>query len=461
MKLPATPPPWKQVLRDDPAPLWLLTEMPDLDTYPHWDDLVKMTPPDGLTHEQWWARLKGLRHEKAVQLPILTSGAGEPLWYSNTVLLRRQIREVAPEARGADPELANNTLTGNTRDLLSEWTLREEAIASVALAGLQINRSEALIAFDDGSIETIPGGGDALGIYRGLERVFSWGDAELTPADVIELNRMLTGTGQLRTVDNDIADPYGQVWRCAPPAAQIHDRLTRLCQYANRAPADGESPFLSAMTVHWIAVHDQYFAEANNRTARILYYWALLRRGYWLARYLTVSTVMLARGLNYRRTFLLTDTDEGDLTYFFQFSISVLRRAIWQLRARLETELHATRHTHTPLLSVEQELNHRQLKVLESCLAEPRSAFTYDTHAAFWQITFDTARHDLRALGKQGLLVRQENSRVWQAPDDLAQRLNGQAPKTVRLGDAPSTSSTPPEEGTVQRLWRFVRNLQR
>jgi hypothetical protein len=36
----------------------LLTDPPRTDGYPHWEQLRTRTPPDGMTHEQWWLAVK-------------------------------------------------------------------------------------------------------------------------------------------------------------------------------------------------------------------------------------------------------------------------------------------------------------------------------------------------------------------------------------------------------------------
>ncbi|MDO4783520.1 MAG: Fic family protein [Propionibacteriaceae bacterium] len=461
MEIPATPPPWKEVLRSDPAPLWLVSDLPHLDSYPHWDDLLRHEPPEDLTHEQWWVRLKTLRLERAIKVSTFRAGNGDQLWYTPNPTLLEGLAEIAPAVSGGDPDLDQQvSAAAGERDLFIEWTLREEAIASAQLAGVKISRSEALPRFDDQTLADDPVGAQVWNNYLALVRVLELAGEEFSPELVRQLNAVLSGDGALRTADcTDVTDPYGRVWHSAPPAHEIAERLEKLCRFANRETDEKLPPLLAAMTVHYMAVHDQYFAEANNRTARLLFYWAMFRCDFWLAKYLSISKVMAARGLDYRRTFLLTDTDDGDLTYFFEFSTSVLRRSIWQLRARLETELNAGNPTRTPLLGVETELNHRQLKVLETCLADPRSAFSYETHEIYWGVSYETARRDLRALGKKGLLRRRENTRVWQAPENLAARLRGEAPKTVELGDAVPVL-TQPELGAVHRLWRFVRGLQ-
>ena len=48
--------------------------------YLHWDKLRHLTPPDGLSHRQWWARIKISRKLQQRSLP-LTSADGLPFSY--------------------------------------------------------------------------------------------------------------------------------------------------------------------------------------------------------------------------------------------------------------------------------------------------------------------------------------------------------------------------------------------
>ena len=460
METPASPPPWREILRNDPAPLWLLADVPPVDGYVHWDDLVRLGAPDDLTHEQWWVRLKTLRLERARTLESFRTNSGKRFWYTLPPHLAEAITAITPAVAGQDATLDAQVARTPDADLLAEWTMREEAIASAQLAGATLSRSEALTAFDDETLAGTSSGAMAWRTYLALTRVNEWADEAFTPDRVVELNAILTGDGALRTdEDTDVSDPWGRVWHTAPPASEVPTRLAALCRFANGEDGDDLPPLLRTFALTHMAIHDQYFSEANNRTARLLFYWSLARQGYWLARYLSVSKVMLAKAHDYRRSFLLTDTDDGDLTYSFEFQLVVLRRAIWHLRARLESELSADKATHSPLAALESELNFRQLTVLQSALDDPRTAVSYDTHAVYWRITHETARRDLRGLGKRGLIVREKGTKVWQAPADLRERLRGDAVAVVELGDVPQEGPEAEDEGVASRLWRFVRGM--
>jgi hypothetical protein len=76
--------------------------------------------------------------------------------------------------------------------------------------------------------------------------------------------------------------------------------------------------------------------DGNGRTARALFYWAMLNQGYWLFEFISISSVInKARG-QYERSFLLSESDDNDLTYVLLAQVKVIRQAIGSLHAYLE-----------------------------------------------------------------------------------------------------------------------------
>ena len=59
--------------------------------------------------------------------------------------------------------------------------------------------------------------------------------------------------------------------------------------------------------IHFMVGYDHYFEDGNGRTARAFFYWSMLRQGYWLAEFLSISRVLRAAPARYARSFLLTE----------------------------------------------------------------------------------------------------------------------------------------------------------
>ena len=84
-------------LRELMASLALLGSASHGDRYLHWDDLRHRTPPEGLTHEQWWLAETLARRGNATTLPLLGL-EGHPFWFCQPPLLLRGLYQIDRQA---------------------------------------------------------------------------------------------------------------------------------------------------------------------------------------------------------------------------------------------------------------------------------------------------------------------------------------------------------------------------
>jgi len=109
----------------------------------------------------------------------------------------------------------------------------------------------------------------------------------------------------------------GEILHEPPAAKELPARLERLCDFANKQ-IEGESflhPVIRAILVHLWLAYDHPFVDGNGRTARALFYWAMLREGYWLFEFISISMLLKKASAQYGRSFLYTKTDDYDATY--------------------------------------------------------------------------------------------------------------------------------------------------
>ena len=415
----------------------LAVAVPDDSRYLSWDELRYREPPDGLTAEQWWFGLRFRRLAAARPTGLLLRD-GAPLTFVLTDELLRRAERFAARG-GTVVGSAPRILTPATRDRYLRSSLREEAIASSQLEGAATTRKVAREMLETGRAPRTHGERMILGNYRSMEFVRSWGDAELTPVMVQDLHRVATeGTledpadaGRLqqshepRVAVMDRGDSAGHVVHQPPPAVELPERLARLCAFANGTLADSSylPGLLHAITVHFMVGYDHYFVDGNGRTARALFYWAIMRHGSSLAEFLTVSTLLRNAPAQYARSFVLTEQDEGDLTHFLAYHSEIALRALDELYAYLESR-------QEDQSAIEQalggwSLNHRQMEAVQSGLADPGAVFIVARHAEIHRVTLQTARADLRELEDLGLLRSRKRGRAveWTATGDLEERL--------------------------------------
>jgi Fic family protein len=263
--------------------------------------------------------------------------------------------------------------------------------------------------------------------------------SELTSEAVLELHRIVTdGTlvnpdaaGRLQRPDDDRVVVFyrsdgGAPVHVPPPAEELPDRLAALCAFANESD-DGEPfvhPVIRAILLHFWLAYDHPFEDGNGRTARLLFFWLMHSRGYWLAEYLPISRLIRKAQGQYERAFLETETDGGDTTYFLIHQLRTIDQAIDDLHVYLQRKI-AEQHDAEARLSGFDGLNGRQVALLTHALKHPEHHYTYGGHAAGHRVTHETARSDLAGLAERGLLVRRPGGRThrYEPPADLPDRL--------------------------------------
>ena len=258
--------------------------------------------------------------------------------------------------------------------------------------------------------------------------------APLTPGDVLDLHRAVThdtldderDAGRLQGPDDEriaVVWPHdGTVVHQPPPAEELPGRLELLCDFANGRAGEGFiHPVVRAILLHFALAYDHPFADGNGRTARALFYWSMLRSGYWLARYLAISSILRGAPAQYARSYLHVETDGGDVTYFVLHQLRVIERAIASLGEYLERKMEEQRLAGR-LLRDRRDLNHRQHALVADALSKPDAWFTIQTHGRRHRIAYATARGDLLGLEAAGLFVRQQSGRqfVFRPSRDLA-----------------------------------------
>src|SRR5207244_7969430 len=90
-------------------------------------------------------------------------------------------------------------------------------------------------------------------------------------------------------------------------------------------------PAVRSILLHFWLAYDHPFVDGNGRTARALFYWSMLRQGYWLFEFVSISEILVKAPAKYAMSFLCTETDDNDVTYFLLYQCEVIRRAIASL----------------------------------------------------------------------------------------------------------------------------------
>jgi Fic family protein len=405
--------------------------------YYHWDTLRHLTPPEGLTHEEWWLGVKMARRSSLRELPLLDS-EGRAFYYGMPDEAQELVHYIDQQASGEIrmPEVVTDSQSARKHYLVN--SLIEEAIRSSQLEGATTTYDVAKEMIRSGRPPRDRSERMIKNNFLAMEFMLDDVGERLTPETVLELQRILTddtldntdAAGRLQTIEDRrvvVADrSTGAILHRPPPADQLPARLELMCRFANGE--EGGSGFLHpavrAILLHFWLAFDHPFEDGNGRTARALFYWLMRVRGYWLTEYLSISRILREAPSKYLKPFLYTETDERDTTYFLLFQLGVMQRGIRELHTHLQKKVQEVRETQD-ILRGSQMFNYRQLALLTNAVRDGNANYTFTSHSRSHRVTHQTARTDLMELAELGLLVRHTVRRqfVFAPAPDLAKQL--------------------------------------
>jgi Fic family protein len=406
--------------------------------YYHWDKLRHLkTPPDELSHREWWFGIKSARKSLYEAIPH-TAKNGTPFVFGEPNVIRRLLHEIDFYG-GGELRTSSQVTNPNTRDTYLINSLIEEAITSSQLEGAATTRKVAKEMLRQKRAPRDKSERMIVNNYNAMEYINDIAAEDLTPSLILELHRILAKdtlddpamAGRLRASDDfyvgDNRD--STVIHIPPKYKELPKRLDSICNFANASNKRGFlHPVIRAVVLHFLLAYDHPFEDGNGRTARALFYWSMLRQGYWTMEFVSISRILKMAPAQYMRAYLYTETDDNDVTYFILHQLEVILRAIQELLTYLQRKSDEMKNLEGMVkrsAKLQEALNHRQMAVLSRAVKNADSLFTIKSHRGAHKVTYDTARTDLLKLADIGLLAKSKIGRafVFHPAKNLSKRL--------------------------------------
>jgi len=404
------------------------------DKYLHWDKLRYHPVPGPFSHEAWWFGLRFQRRSHSKSLP-LQDKQGRPFSFCLIDPLQSSNQRIDSLTHG-NVSMSAQITNESTRDAYVFRSLVEESITSSQIEGASTTREVAKDMIRQGRKPRDRSEQMILNNYKTMRHIKELKDEVLTKDLVFEIHRMITrdaldkpdGAGRFRRPDEDIrvADDYDVTYHVPPASNQLDGRLAAMCEFANgAAPKPYIHPAVRSMILHFQLAYDHPFVDGNGRTARALFYWSMLHHGYWLFEFISISDVILKTYGQYGNAFLLSETDNGDLTYFLDYHSKIIDKSIDNLTTYIKNKSEEISNLQAEL-RVMSTLNHRQRDLIGHALSHPGYEwYTYESHRMSHGVSLQTARTDILELVDRGLLKQRRQGRGYRfsAAADLESRL--------------------------------------
>lgn len=300
-------------------------------------------------------------------------------------------------------------------------SLMEEAVASSQVEGAATTTEVAREMLKSGRL---PRNESEQMIFNNLRAINFIGDCKNDDLDfklIIELHSIMTAnteaegcSGSFRNKEVYVTDHVdGEIAHTPPDAWGIEKYMGDLCDFVND-DSYFIHPIVKASIIHFMIGYIHPFLDGNGRTARALFYWFLLRKGYTLVGNISISKVILESRTQYDKAFLKTEYDQNDLNYFITYSIKNIRIAFEKLAQYRDKKLVERKKANGIAYDLlVRGLNKRQSELLGYLYNKVSNRVTLNLYAEKNDVVRQTAKKDISELVNLGLLEEYNNSKPY------------------------------------------------
>lgn len=374
--------------------------------YEYWDKAKYKKLPEGFTPQMLWTNVKASRLRSKI-----------PVWnkYGINLCVTSQMQRLCHEFDmkfGSFWEVEGDSQSAEKKYYLSS-SLMEEAIYSSKMEGASTTR---IVAKDMLRKKKSPQNKSQQMIvnnYNTIQYIVEHREQPLTEELLLTIHRLMTektldnpeDAGRFRTNDKVVvADMVeGDIIYTPPSFQEIPEFVESLCNFFNNDnPRTFIHPIIRGIIVHFMLAFMHPFVDGNGRTARALFYWYMLKEGYKLMEYMSISRVIAKSKANYEKAFRYVENDGNDMGYFVAYNLGALEKSFQQLRDYIQRKQREKRAASSFMMA--GNINQRQALILQRLKEEPDTIFTVKDVQERFSVSSMTARKDLSALVLQGYL---------------------------------------------------------
>ncbi|MFT7560837.1 MAG: Fic family protein [Flavobacteriales bacterium] len=295
-----------------------------------------------LNHSLVWSLTKYARRSQQNKVIAL----GEPqkvCHYALTPLIQKAISEVDRNTTSASLEWISSKIGEKSQvQYLLNDLIEDESISSSQLEGAATTTRAAKDLLKRNRKPRSEDERMILGNYKMM--LFAW-DKRNEPLSIdllLDMHKVgvegidddtYTPGNFRQSNDVHVVDSDGNVVHAPPPFETIERRLGHIIDWANTDHDEYEDqsylhPLIKAITLHFCIGYEHPFRDGNGRVARALFYWYMFKKDFAAFRYIAISVLLKMAPIKYGKSYIHTETDGMDLTYFIEHQGSVIIRAI-------------------------------------------------------------------------------------------------------------------------------------
>ena len=291
-------------------------------------------------------------------------------------------------------------------------SLMEEAISSSQMEGASTTRKKAKEMIQQGKKPKNKSEKMILNNFITMKYIVQHKSDDLTPESLLYIHKLITNNTLDDVKDEEkfrenndvhvVNHVNSEIVHTPPQHSELKKLLTDLCLFFNNDSEGFIHPIIKGCIIHFMIGWIHPFTDGNGRTARAIFYWYLLKKGYWLTEYLSISRIIKETKSQYEKAYLYTEIDENDLTYFISYHIKIMEKAFIALKEYLNRKqkevFQAAKFMKIP------GVNDRMAQILKIVYDDPDRILNTKGMASRFSVSNYTARLDLKLLVELGFL---------------------------------------------------------
>lgn len=399
-------------LLSDPAVKSFVEELND--SYYYWSDVKYKRPPVDIDTIQLWACIIVSR-----TLKELNVWDKYGISFSITNRMQRQCHNFDMNFGGSWGDSSIIPTENKERYLIS--SLMEEAISSSQMEGASTTRKVAKEMLRKSISPRSRSEQMISNNYETIRFIIRNKNQQLTPELLLQIHALMThktleraeDEGHFRENDDVVVanSITNEVVHTPPSHTDIASFVEDLCNFFNASDnATFIHPIIKAIIIHFMIAYVHPFTDGNGRTGRALFYWYMLKNGYWLMEYMSISRIIYKSKPSYEKSFLYSEADSNDIGYFITYNLRVLELAFKELQNYIKKKS-SQRVLSSNFLQMEG-INDRQSVILSLVKENPQIVLTIKEVQNRFMVSNPTARLDVEGLVARGYLQQIKVNKV-------------------------------------------------
>ena len=292
--------------------------------------------------------------------------------------------------------------------------LMEESIFSSMIEGATTTRVKAKDMLRKGKKPNNKSEQMILNNYKTIQYISENKNEEITIHKLFEIHKLVTentleeeNCGVFRNTNDVLVmnQITGEIVHTPPSFKELEELMQSFCDFFNNNPKEEFiHPIVKASILHFLIGYIHPFVDGNGRTARALFYWYLLKNGYWLTEYLSISRVILKTKTQYEKAYIYSEIDEMNVSYFIHYQVKVLTQAFEDLKDYLSKKKKEENKLNKYLKV--SNINERQAQILYWIEEDANRYFSVKEIENVFSVTNQTARTDIEELVDQDFLKK-------------------------------------------------------